>query len=76
MTEFNGLMSLTAADASESRTCTHWFRCLSSAPRHSDSEPDRISEWKKRDEERRRELEERRKKEEAEEQGLVREDWA
>uniref|UniRef100_A0A3P9P8U0 HDGF like 2 n=1 Tax=Poecilia reticulata TaxID=8081 RepID=A0A3P9P8U0_POERE len=40
---------------------------------YSDSEPDRISEWKKRDEERRRELEERRKKEEAEELRRLRE---
>lgn len=40
---------------------------------HSDSEPDCISEWKKRDEERRRELEERRKKEEAEELRRLRE---
>lgn len=39
----------------------------------SDSEPDTISEWKKRDEERRRELEERRKKEEAEELRRLRE---
>uniref|UniRef100_A0A4W4FV46 Hepatoma-derived growth factor-related protein 2 n=1 Tax=Electrophorus electricus TaxID=8005 RepID=A0A4W4FV46_ELEEL len=39
----------------------------------SDSEPDRISEWKKRDEQRRRELEERRKKEEAEELRKLRE---
>lgn len=34
---------------------------------YSDSEPDRVSDWKKRDEERRKELEERRKKEQAEE---------
>lgn len=40
---------------------------------YSDSEPDTISEWKKRDEERRRELEERRKKEEAEELRRLRE---
>uniref|UniRef100_A0A3Q3XPP7 Lens epithelium-derived growth factor integrase-binding domain-containing protein n=1 Tax=Mola mola TaxID=94237 RepID=A0A3Q3XPP7_MOLML len=40
---------------------------------YSDSEPDAISEWKKRDEERRRELEERRKKEEAEEIRRLRE---
>lgn len=39
----------------------------------SDSEPDRVSEWKKKDEERRRELEEKRKKEEAEELRRLRE---
>uniref|UniRef100_A0A8C1EL17 Hepatoma-derived growth factor-related protein 2 n=2 Tax=Cyprinus carpio TaxID=7962 RepID=A0A8C1EL17_CYPCA len=38
-----------------------------------DSETDRVSEWKKRDEERRKELEERRKKEEAEELRRLRE---
>ncbi|KAG8454457.1 hypothetical protein GDO86_000904 [Hymenochirus boettgeri] len=45
-----------------------------SASSDSDSSPDRISEWKKRDEERRRELEERRKKEQEEQLRRIREE--
>lgn len=53
--------------------CTYKLVIKSRVFFDSDSEPDRISEWKKRDEERRRELEERRKKEEAEELRRLRE---
>lgn len=43
------------------------------APSDSDSDVDRISEWKRRDEERRRELEEKRKREQEEELRRLRE---
>uniref|UniRef100_A0A8D0H3F6 Hepatoma-derived growth factor-related protein 2 n=1 Tax=Sphenodon punctatus TaxID=8508 RepID=A0A8D0H3F6_SPHPU len=44
-----------------------------SPPAHSDSDVDRISEWKRRDEERRRQLEEKRKREQEEEIRRLRE---